>query len=103
MGLIKKLDFKGYEPEYWFIKEYRPDFLLQRTTIAMGLYKNTTTRSIDKGAGNYNNMIDRSNYPPEISLVTVPGVGLSFEEMYNAIKENQTNTFFHDAVDELSI
>ena len=103
MGLIKTLDFKGYEPNYWFIADIRPDFKLQRTTIALALYKDAATRAVDKASGSYANKIDRSNYPPEISLVTVDGVGLSYEEMYDAIKENQTNTFFHDAVDELNI
>ena len=103
MGLIKAFDWKGYSPEYWFIKEIRPDFKLQHTTIGMALYKNTTQRAIDKAGSNFDNMIDRSNYPPEISFVTVDGAGLTYEEMYTAIKQNQQNTFFADAVDELSI
>lgn len=103
MGLIKTLDFKGYEPNYWFIVEVRPNMKTQQTDIALALYKDTATRAADKSAGVFTNKIDRSNYPPEISLVRVDGVGLTYEQMYDAIKENQTNTFFHDAEDELNI
>ena len=103
MGLIKTLDFKGFQPEYWFIKEIRPDFLLQRTTVVMSLYKDAIIRAADKAGSNFNNMIDNSNYSPEIYLVTIDGVALTYEEMYTAIKANQQNTFFADAVDELTI
>lgn len=103
MGLIKTLEWKGYEPEYWFISDIRQDFKLQRTTIGLSLYKDAAKRLIDKTNGNFDNKINQSNLDPQIFLVVVDGVGLSYEEMYDAIKENQTNTFFHDAINELDV
>ena len=103
MGLIKTLDFKGFQPEYWFIKEIRPDFLLQRTTVVMALYKDAKIRAGDKSRSNFDNVIDNSNYSHEIGLVTIDGVALTYKDMYGAIKANQQNTFFADATDELGV
>lgn len=103
MGLIKEIPIMGYRPKYWFIKEIMPDFRLKRTSVIMGLYKDALMRTVDKSNATFDNLIDSSNYTPEVSYLTLDGVGLTREEMYKEIKENQQNTFFADAVDELTV
>ncbi len=105
MGLIKKLDWKGYEPEYWFITEATPNILTGKTTVGLALYKDAAMRAIDKAQPepSWENMIGRQNYPAEIHTVILNGVALSYEDMYAGIKANQINKFFNDAVDELEV
>ena len=105
MGLIKKLDWKGYEPEYWFITEATANLKTNKTTIGLALYKDAATRQIDKDQPepSWENMIGRQNYPPQIHTIIANGVALTYEEMYAAIKTNTANTFFADAVDELEV
>ena len=105
MGLIKKLDWKGYEPEYWFITEATPNILEGKTTVGLALYKDAAMRALDKSQPepSWENMIGRQNYPHQIHTVVLNGVALSYEEMYAGIKANAKNTFFNDAVDELEV
>lgn len=105
MGLIKKIGWKGYEPEYWFIVEATPNLKTNKTTIGLALYKDAQTRAIDKNKldPSWENIIGRQNYPSSIHTVIAKGIGLTYEEMYNAVKTNEENKFFWDAVDELEI
>ena len=105
MGLIKKYDWKGWQPEYWFITEASQNVMKNKTIIGLALYKDKATRELDKNQPepSWENMIGRQNYPVQIHTVIADGVGLTYEQMYNTIKTNQNNTFFHDAEDELTI
>jgi len=39
----------------------------------------------------------------QIHTVIADGVGLTYEQMYDVVKTDEKNTFFHDAEDELTI
>ena len=105
MGLIKKLNWKGFQPEYWFITEATANLKTNKTTIGLALYKDAATRAIDKGQPEptWENMIGRQNYSQTIHTVVANGVALSYADMYTAIKTNTQNKFFADAVDELEV
>jgi len=53
MALLKKVNFKGYDYEYWGYIEYSFSKIENKTFIKLCLFKNIETRQID-----INNYID---------------------------------------------
>ena len=103
MALIKKYPWKGFDPEYWLIVEYRIDLKSKKTLVGLSLYKDAATRAIDKAKpqDDWAGLIGRENFSPSIHQFVLDGAGLTLAECYAAIKAHPVNTFFADAIDAL--
>lgn len=87
MGLIKTVEWKGLNVEYWIIFRHHYDKINDRVSVWITPYKNKATRVLD-----INNNIKELN-----KMYDFAG-DLTVEQCYNLIKQQ---SYFNDAIDEL--
>ena len=79
MALKKVKEIKGLDCEYWKIINNRFDYINNKTHLVLGLYVSETTRN-----SSVNNYI-------HCESISLEGVDLTREEMYNGIVESKLN------------
>lgn len=88
MALIKPIDYKGFTPYWWVIKEVREDRLNNKTDVILCLYADSESEFKDTSKSNYISGIFQS--------AILDGIGYTDEELISGVLSSD-NTFFNDA------
>lgn len=97
MALIKQINYKGVDAEYWKISSHQPDCLRNRTLIKFCLYVSKAVRQ--ENVDNY------LNQPTDL-FISIPGYFENRENCYTELKEhkirinNSSIVDFSDAVND---
>lgn len=90
MALIKPIDYKGFTPYWWVVKEVRENRLTNQSDVILCLYADSETAAKDNSKTEY--------IPGIFQSAVLDGTGLSDEQIVTQVLEKNSD-FFYDAVD----